>query len=394
MTWQPLNLAAPEYEKPSEPPKLCGLIYAGKRHLISGLPEAAKTLFVLIVGLEHLRTTGDVFALIDFESGPEATRRMLTDLGATLDEIGRVYYVDADAPPDTSDLDALAAAGVTLALIDAAVGAYDVSGLDDNHRKDAESFGRAWIDPLWRRGIASVLVDHVVKNSEARGKFAIGSERKAGRVDVHLGLEAVTQLSRGKTGLIRIITHKDRPAWLPRPRAAELELNSDPDTHALTWEFKPAVAGDTDSASWRPTVLMERVTDFLREQTEPIGRNAIVSAVSGKREYVLQAIDFLVLEDVANERKGPRGAKLVALSDRFPVPHQSPEPLGTTEREPVAGTSRRSAEAQHERRKTRLQHPRSLRSAGLFTRLLRRARTARPENRPSRPAHHGSSPRA
>src|SRR5262249_48827941 len=143
------------------------------------------------------------------------------------------------------DIDAIVAEGVTFACIDAAAGAYDVSELDDNKRQDAEAFGRAWIDPLWRQGVTTLVLDHVVKNAEQRGKFAIGSERKAGRVDVHLGLHVVHQVSRGGDGLIRIDTHKDRPGWLTRPSAAELELRSDPDTHALTWTFQPSTSSNT-----------------------------------------------------------------------------------------------------------------------------------------------------
>src|SRR3954465_10608280 len=105
-------------------------------------------------------------------------------------------------------------AGVTLTIVDAAAGAYDVSGLDDNKRAEVERFGRTWIVPFWQAGGTTLLLDHVVKNSETRGRYAIGSERKLGQVDVHLGLEALTNISRGGHGLIRVTVHKDRPAHL------------------------------------------------------------------------------------------------------------------------------------------------------------------------------------
>ena len=154
MTWVAVNLAAPEFDVPTEPPYLCGLIYAGKRHALSGPPEAAKTLTVAILGLEHMRATGERFALIDFEMGEHATRLLLHDLGATLDEIRQVYYVAPEGPPQADDLFQLNEAGVTFAVIDSAAGAYAVSGLDDNKRQDAETFSRAWTSPsLLSRGI-------------------------------------------------------------------------------------------------------------------------------------------------------------------------------------------------------------------------------------------------
>jgi hypothetical protein len=94
---------------------------------------------------------------------------------------------------------------------------------------------------------------------------------------------------------------------------------------------------------------MDRVTDHLRQQTEPVSRKAITDAVPGNRQYLLQAIDFLILEGTANERKGSRGAKLVALTDLFPVPDVFPEHVGTLERNDVfrvpsstGGTSHRN----------------------------------------------------
>jgi hypothetical protein len=292
-----INLAAPEFASKPEPPITCGLIYRRKRHVLIGPPEAAKTLAALIVGLEHMRGGHGPFALVDLEMGEHATRLLLEELGATADEIRGIWYATPEAPPQQDDLDQLADAGVTLVIIDAAAGAYGVSALDDNKRADAERFGQLWVEPLWRRDIATLLLDHVVKNSDNRGRFAIGSERKLGGVDVALGLEAVKQLHRGGRGLIRITTHKDRPGHLPRPRAAEFELRSDPDTHRITWTFRPASDDDPDADTWRPTVLMDRVLEHVNHPFyEPQTRNAIANAVRGKREYVLQAIDLL-LED-------------------------------------------------------------------------------------------------
>ena len=154
MNWKPLNLAAPEYAQPSEPPSVCGLIYRGKRHLLSGPPEASKTLLALIVALEEIRA-GSAVAFIHFESGPAETRRLLEDLGATADELAAVLYYEPDGPPDDADIDYIVGNACTLAIIDALAGAYDASGLDDNKRVDIEKFSRAWIRPLWHAGLAT-----------------------------------------------------------------------------------------------------------------------------------------------------------------------------------------------------------------------------------------------
>lgn len=292
MTWQAIDLRAPEFAKPSDPPQLCGLIYAGKRHLLSGPPEAAKTLLALIFALEEIRAGGHV-AVIDFESGPAETRRLLEDLGATSDEIGAIDYFEPDGPPTDCDIQAILDAGATLAIIDALAGAYDASNLDDEKRREVERFARTWIRPLWQHDVATIAIDHVVKNVENRGRFSIGSERKLGAVDVHLGLRANTQLHRGASGLITISTHKDRPAHLERPTAATVELHSDADTHAITWRFQLAT-GDADPSDWRPTVLMERVSRYIEGRPNGASRTEVYNAVTGKRTGLVAAVDCLV----------------------------------------------------------------------------------------------------
>ena len=253
---------------------------------------------------------GGTIAFVDFESGPAETRRLLEDIGATSEEIGSVTYFEPDGPPATDDIERIVSEGVTLVVIDAAAGAYDVSELDDNKRQDAERFAAAWIRPLWQRGVTTIVIDHVTKNAEGRGKFAIGSERKLGQADVHLGLHAVKQLSRGTSGLVVVTTHKDRPGHLTRPKAAEIELRSDPESHRITWEVRPA---ETENESgWRPTVLMQRVSEYLERQAGPVSRNAVEQHVNGRAQYVRDALDCLLVDGYASETTGSRSSRLVS----------------------------------------------------------------------------------
>jgi hypothetical protein len=296
-TWEPVNLAAPEFTQPAEPPAVCGLLYRGARHAASGPPESLKTLAAFILGLEWRRAGLGDFALIDFEMGEHATRRLLEDLGATLEEIESIWYVAPTTPPQLADIEAIVDDDMTLAIIDSAAGAYGVSELDDNKRADAETFSRCWITPLWLRDVTTLVLDHVVKNSDNRGRYAIGSERKLGTVDVALGFEPVLALNRGGLGVVNIVTHKDRPGHLPRPHAATLELRSDPDTHRITWEFKTAGRPDASATGWRPTVLMDRVLAYTSgSHYEPLSRSKLADSVTGKRGYILQAIDHLIAD--------------------------------------------------------------------------------------------------
>jgi GNAT superfamily N-acetyltransferase len=309
VSWQPLNLAHLT-ERPPVRPDLggLGLLYRGKRHVFSGPQEAVKTLTAYAIALEVIRQ-GELVVLIDLEMGQWDARDRFRELGATADDFERLLYLEPDTPATAEIVLELLEHKPALVIVDAAAGAYDLQGLDDNKRADVERFARIFVRSFWLQGVATLLLDHVVKNAEARGRYAIGSERKVGGADVHLGFEVVTPLTRGGLGLYKIATHKDRPGWLPRPRAGELELRSDPDTHAISWTFRPPA--DEGADAFRPTVLMERVSSYLEQQTEPVSRKAVEADVTGKRAFLRLAVDRLVAEGFAVESSGDHGARLV-----------------------------------------------------------------------------------
>ncbi len=330
--WERIDLNNPDYAIPPDPPSIVGLLYDGKRHVISGAPESAKTLVAYLAGLETIRA-GDTIAILDFEMGPGGAWRLLTDIGATPEEIDRIYFVSPDTPP-TDELQAVIRHQPRLVIIDAAAGAYDVTGLDDNARKDAEAFARQWIRPLWQVSIATVLIDHVVKNTDTRGKFAIGSERKVGQADVHLGLEAVKSLSRGGSGLLKVHVHKDRPGFLTRPYATAIELESHHDSHHVTWTFVNATDTDDETGEFRPTFQMERVSRYLEEQPEPVSRTNVETTVKGKSaKAIRQALDALLREQFIVEIPGPRNARMVSSITSY---RQSEDPKHTTPSDPVS----------------------------------------------------------
>jgi hypothetical protein len=303
-----MNLGKLE-ERPKVQPTIgdVGLVYPGKRHLFSGPPEAVKTMAAYIVALQEVRAGGRVI-LIDLEMGPWDARDRLRELGATETDFERIYYVEPETEATTETMLGLLQWKPTLVVIDAAAGAYTLQELDDYKRRDAEQWANLWVRPFWQNDVATITLDHVVKRAESRGSYAIGSERKAGGVDVHLGFETVIALRRGGRGLYKIHTHKDRLGYLSRPRAAELEIVSEAETHALTWTFRPAIADSGNG--WRPTVLMEKVSRYLEGLSEPVSRNQVEANVTGAVEYVRQAIDELVAGEYARELKGPRRSRL------------------------------------------------------------------------------------
>jgi hypothetical protein len=197
-TWAPIDLTTLPDEPPVQPTlgkNGVGILYPGKRHVFSGPPESAKTIAAYALSIQVIRDGGNVI-LIDFEMGSYDARRRLYDLGATTDELQRgLHYIAPNDPATTDRIQRLIDLQPRLVTIDAAAGAYDLEGLDDNKSQDVEKLARLYVTAFWKAGIATLFVDHVVKNSEQRGNYAIGSERKLGGADAHIGFETIQPIS-------------------------------------------------------------------------------------------------------------------------------------------------------------------------------------------------------
>ena len=277
-SWTAVDLLALNAEPPA-PPTIGGLVYPGHRHVFSGEPESLKTWAALVLAAGEL-AEGRAVAWVDFETGNRAMLARLRDLGLDDEAIRRFLYVSPNEAMAGATIvrdlhEMLAEFRPSLVVVDAFTGALELQGLDPNKGVEVERFYRTVVKPLQEFDAAALLLDHVVKNKEARGKFSIGAERKLGGSDVHLGFEVVQPFSRGRVGRVKITTHKDRPGYLPRPRAAELELVSDGDTGRVTWAWHIAEDNAGSDTEFFPTVLMERVSRWLEEQTDPVSRSDI-----------------------------------------------------------------------------------------------------------------------
>jgi hypothetical protein len=328
-SWLPLNLADLPDQPPIQPTLgqigTIGLLYPGKRHVFSGPQESAKTLAAYLLALQVIRD-GHRVALLDFEMGAYDSRARLVDLGATPKDLARLLYAEPDDPATEDRIALLIRLAPSLVIVDAAAGAYNIQGLDDNKRTDVEQLTNLYIRSFWKHGIATIMLDHVVKNTETRGAYAIGSERKVGGADVHLGFTVITPISRGHSGLYKITTHKDRGGYLKRGTLAEMELSSHPETHAITCQLRPAEEHEPGTP-WMPTKVMQHISELLEKEAEPISRTQTTSLAGGKKEVALKAIDHLVRLGYLTETSGPRSAKLLSHTRDFTVYEWENQPV-------------------------------------------------------------------
>lgn len=319
-SWTPINLAQRALEPP-EPATISGLVYPGRRHVFSGKPESLKSWLAMILCVDQIRN-GKEACYVDHEMGARETLTRLRDLCLSDDELSHFIYISPDEPfldpeiiRDTQIM--LAERQPSIVVIDAFTGALSLQKLNPNIGVEIETYYQTVIDPLRAYGAAIVVLDHLPKDPLNHGMFSIGSERKVGAADVHLGFEIVVPFGRGRSALAKITTHKDRPGHLPRPRTADLELHSDTLTSEISWKLmQPDPSEQTED--FRPTALMEKVSRYLEIiPDEPASVRHIESNVEGKSEFVRKALNTLVLEGWITESKGVRNSRLFTIKTPY-----------------------------------------------------------------------------
>ena len=310
-SWQPRSLIGIAANPPA-PPELVGLFYPGYNHLISGESESLKSWLMCVAAVADMSVGHGVFWTDGDDMGAGAILERLRLFGATDDQVDRLFgYVRPDEALGEKTrpavLEFIRDTSCRLAIFDGFNPLLLLHGLNPNDGADVERFYQL-IDPFKALGVANVVTDNVVKSKEGRqGGWAVGSERKRSKPEVHLGMRKLEALVRGGSGRSAIDVHKDRPGHLKRPVLGVLVVETgDP----YSWRIQPDDSRG-EQGEFRPSHLMLKVSRFIAGHPEPLSRNQIEEARLGKATYVRAATDLLIEEGYATEFKGARGARLV-----------------------------------------------------------------------------------
>ncbi len=307
------------------------LLYRGRVHWCSGEPEALKSWWALLAVAQVLADGGRAVYL-DLEDGAAGIAGRLLALGITPEALReRFNYISPDVPLDLTTRFALepVVAAADLLVVDAATEALALQGLEDGKGTQVAT----WLTllPRWaaRLGPAVVVLDHVVKDADSRGRWATGSGHKLAGLDgAAYQLEAVDPAGPGRTGRSRLYEVKDRHGQVRRHVtvtaggrrwAGDLVVTSVEDGRVVEAVVHPPTEQD---GAFLPTIVMRRVSDKLAAAGQPLSGREVEVRVGGKATTVRQALAALVDLGHVEVTAGPHNSKQHRLVKPYPDPEQ------------------------------------------------------------------------
>lgn len=324
-TWWPIDLDSVGTGPPIEATVLTRsdgicLFYPARLHALVGEAESCKTWTAYVAALEVIKAGGHVL-VVDFEDNERTCVSRLMALGLSRPTIGeQVHFVRPSEPlldrhgrttPALRDLtESLESWPIAFAVFDGVAEGMALEGLNPLDNGDVARWYREVPRRATARGAAAVVLDHVTKDRETRGRYAIGGVHKLNGLDgAGYVLAAADPFAPGLTGRIRVTVAKDRPGQVRRhaegrDRIATLTLISHPDGTVTAELDPPDQAAGPD---FEPTVLMEKVSQHL--ELYP-GATKTDLRQLGNASYVDQAIRRLVDLGHVRIERGSRNAHL------------------------------------------------------------------------------------
>jgi hypothetical protein len=306
------------------------LLYLGRCHSFHGESESGKSLVAQAQAANVLAEGGRVL-YIDYESDAPAVVGRLRELGASAEAIRtRFHYIHPEVSPFSRDVETEAWMGLLgnrydLAVIDGVTDALGTNGVKSNDNDDIAGWYRRIPRPIAKRtGAAVVLIDHVTKDPDSRGRFALGGQAKMNALDgAAYTVEVTKALGRGLKGSVSLRVAKDRPGGVRghcgsfraidrTQEAARVTVDSTtPNRIVVTVEAPQGAATESgEPPQFRPTFIMEKVSRFLMVAGGEISQNKLRDGVSGKATVIDAAVRILTAEGYVGEKAGPRWARL------------------------------------------------------------------------------------
>lgn len=338
-SWAPIDLTDALAGVDIPPPELwhrsdgVPLIYKGRIHWFQGESESCKSWAAQIIVADQLTDKRPVL-YIDYEDDDRGVVARLLALGVPPDAIAaHLTYVRPDeALRDNHGrftdawmdlVDVLDARTYQLCVIDGVTEALTVEGLELISNTDIAAWMRLLPKRISTTGASVICIDHVVKNGENQGRYAIGGQHKlAGVTGAVYRFTALRPLSRALTdpiaGSVAVTVMKDRPGYIrsrsPEGKVGTLTITSYPDG-GITAAVDPH-----NTAAVVDMTYAGRILKYL-SLYDGSTKTRIEEAVEGKAQNLRNALSWLIEKHwVSVEQKGQSHLHWLTPEGREEVP--------------------------------------------------------------------------
>lgn len=295
-----------------------GLLYPAKRHWLQGEPESGKSWLALFACAEVLWRGGRV-VYFDWESDAAEITGRLRALGVGTGRIASgLHYISPPGPFHGKNekglmlhlavnefYDASTQRAAELVVFDACAEAMTVEGLDENSNRDVETWWRGVPTVALQQGCAVLVIDHVTKSDEGRGRWARGAGHKLGLCDTAYRVDKVAEFAPGLVGKAQLSVAKDRPggvrSFAVGGKGAGLFILDATDSEALDAVIHPNLSEEEHAERARDELLL-RLEQL--SVTEPLSKSALAARLGrGGRAKAEELIRVGALVR-AGERRG------------------------------------------------------------------------------------------
>jgi hypothetical protein len=216
-------------------------------------------------------------------------------------------------PGDVQGLLGFPAGAADLLVYDGYTEGAALAGRDIMSQNDIALWRQALVKPALDLGCATLVTDHVIKDKDTRGRYAIGAQHKlAGLTGVQFLVDVVETWGKGARGRSKVIITKDRNGGLrPHGQATGTanhthigdlvgDASSGDMTSLILWP--PFV--DKDGDEWDSGIMAGRpakelvkhlvpILSYLEKSLQAPTSNDIAREVSGGKAALLKALEWL-----------------------------------------------------------------------------------------------------
>jgi hypothetical protein len=315
------------------------LLYRGKSNGLSGESgEGKSTVAKLACYIEARRGTASLY--IDREKDVTNFAETMVEFGDLTDaQAALIFYWNptrSTAALMPVILGFIKKYDIDLVVIDSVSRDLAVWGptANENDNNDVRRWYNSCVDPILRIGATALLLDHVVKPGADFGGRSAGTEslyakgaaaKREVLTGIALMMRPVKSFSKYEAGWAKLVCAKDNNGTFAKGQVVA-EFHVTPGLCRSSFGLRPSSQPVDEQGKAIPTVLMQRVSEYLQTATEPVSRNKVLSSVSGKEASLGDALDRLVSGGHATEQPGPHNGRYYLCR----TPYQSGSNPGVT----------------------------------------------------------------